>query len=305
MRIHAILNKAGGTLKTTDLKILGQLIEDEFRMHGHEIDVEVVDGRQVGGALGRAARRTDLDILLVGGGDGTVSGAAAALMGKDIALAILPAGTMNLFARTLQIPLELASAVSALAGGRVTAVDLAVVNGEPFVHQFAVGLHARMVRTRERYDYGSRLGKIWATTRAIASAVRTLPMVRLQIDVDGRTEIIESPAVAVSNNLYGEGHMPFADDPTGGVLGVYICRTRDSVATAGLALDVLRGAWRGSKGMTIVPAKRVRIEHDSGPKEDRAVRDGELVRLDPVCDIEIRPRALKVLVPQEAGFLRE
>lgn len=303
MKIHAILNSSGGTLKTTDLGLLEQLVRDEFELHGHQIEIEVVDGPKVGGAIAAASRREDLGALLVGGGDGTVSGAAAALMDKEIALAILPAGTMNLFARTLQIPLDLSQAISALAGGTTTAVDIAVVNGEPFVHQFAVGLHARMVRTRERYDYGSRIGKMWATTRAIASTVRSLPMVRLQIEADGKFETIESPAVAISNNIYGEGHMPYADDPTGGTLGVYICRTRDSLATGRLALDMLRGAWRDNAALTVTAAKRVRIEHDSGPVEDRAVRDGELVRLDPVCEIEIRERALRVVVPSDATFL--
>ena len=300
MKIHAILNRAGGTLKTTDLEILKALICDEFAMHGHTIEVELVEGGEVGVAIDKAAKRDELDVLLVGGGDGTVSCAAAALMDGDIALAILPAGTMNLFARSLQIPLPLDQAVSALAGGRVVAVDIATVNGSSFVHQFAVGLHARMVRTRERIDYGSRIGKMWATTRAIAATVRSLPMVRLEIEVDGRKETIDSPAIAVSNNVYGEGHLPFADDPQGGQLGVYICRTDDSLAMAKLALDMLRGAWRGNKALTIVSAKRVRIDYEGGKRKDRAVRDGELVDLDAASNIEIHEKALRVLVPHDA-----
>ncbi|RXX19750.1 diacylglycerol/lipid kinase family protein, partial [Streptococcus oralis] len=157
--------------------ILSALLHDEFKLHGHEVEVETIDGDGIGAAIGSAAARTDLDVLLVGGGDGTVSTAAAALMNKPIALGILPAGTMNLFARTLQIPIELEDAVSALAGGDITAVDIATVNGEPFVHQFSVGLHARMVRNRERLDYGSKFGKMWATTRAIVTTLKSLPLV--------------------------------------------------------------------------------------------------------------------------------
>ena len=97
MKVHAILNRDGGTLKTTDLAVLSRLIEDEFRLHGHEIEVEVVAGQDVVGAIGGAGRREDIDVLLVGGGDGTVSCAAATLMDRRTALAILPAGTMNLF----------------------------------------------------------------------------------------------------------------------------------------------------------------------------------------------------------------
>ncbi|WP_185983560.1 diacylglycerol/lipid kinase family protein [Aureimonas mangrovi] len=300
MKIHAILNRSGGTLKTTDLDMLERLIRDEFALHGHTIEVEVVDGSGVGDAIGRAAKRDDLDVLLVGGGDGTVSGAAAALTGRPTALAILPAGTMNLFARSLQIPPDLNQAIPALADGRITAVDIAAVNGTPFVHQFAVGLHARMVRARESLDYGSRVGKMWATTRAVAATVNRLPLVSLRMEVDGRTETIESPAVAISNNLYGEWHLPYADDPQAGELGVYICRATKGWEVGKLALDVLRGAWRNNPSLTVLHARSVRIEHRHRKSHDRAVLDGELTDLAAISELEIRPCALKVLVPREA-----
>lgn len=300
MKVHAILNRDGGTLKTTDLDVLSKLIEDEFELHGHEIEVEVIAGKDVVEAIGRAGGREDVDVLLVGGGDGTVSCAAGTLMDTETALAILPAGTMNLFARSLQIPLALQQAVSALAGGRVVAVDIATVNGRPFVHQFSVGLHARMVRARESLDYGSRIGKMWASARAIATTLRSLPMVHLEIEIDGRRQRIQSPAIAVSNNLYGEGHLPFTDEPQAGQLGIYICRTDKTAAVSKLALDILRGAWRGNTALTILTAKTIRIDAALSKTSGRAVRDGELVDLEPSSDVRIHPKALRVLVPEDA-----
>ena len=88
------------------------------------------------------------------------------LMGKKKALAILPAGTMNLFARSLGIPLTLDAAVQSFADGKVQAVDIATANGQPFVHQFSIGMHAKLVHLREKMDFGSRLGKIRASARA-------------------------------------------------------------------------------------------------------------------------------------------
>lgn len=300
MKVHAILNRDGGTLKTTDLAVLSRLIEDEFRLHGHEIEVEVVAGQDVVGAIGGAGQREDIDVLLVGGGDGTVSCAAATLMDRRTALAILPAGTMNLFARSLQIPLALQEAVSALAGGRVTAVDIATVNGKPFVHQFSVGLHARMVRARESLDYGSRIGKMWASTRAIVTTLRSLPLVHMEIEIDGKRQRIQSPAIAVSNNLYGEGHLPFTDEPQAGQLGIYICRTDNIAAVSKLALDILRGAWRGNPALAILTARTIKIDATLSKASGRAVRDGELVDLEPSSEVKIHPRALRVLVPQDA-----
>ncbi|NDW07075.1 diacylglycerol/lipid kinase family protein [Jiella pacifica] len=303
MRILALLNGDGGTLKTTDLDWLSELIEDEFAVHGHGITVEVCAGKDIVAAIEQAAKRDDVDVLLVGGGDGTVSAAASAVFGTDTALAILPAGTMNLFARTLQIPLNLEAAVKALAGGRITKVDVATVNGKPFVHQFAAGLHARMVRFREKITYRSRIGKIWATTRAIALAFRKLPKVEILIKVDGRTERLLCSAIAISNNLYGPDHVPFADNPKGGVLGVYICTERNINKVAKLTLDILTGRWRGNASLVVKTAKHVQLAHRGKPRSNRAVRDGELELLDDLSEVELHPLGLSVLVPAEATYL--
>ncbi|MBP0615690.1 diacylglycerol kinase [Jiella sp. KSK16Y-1] len=303
MHILALLNQDGGTLKTADLDWLSALIRDEFGVHGHEVSVEICPGSKIVSKIEDAAKRADFDVLLVGGGDGTVSAAVGALYDTETALAILPAGTMNLFARTLQIPLALELAVKALAGGTITAVDVATVNGKPFVHQFATGLHARMVRFRERIAYGSRVGKMWATTRAIALAFRRLPKVELVINVDGRTERLKCTAIAISNNLYGSGHLPFADNPKGGVLGVYICTERRLSRVAKLTLDIFTGKWRQNADLIVKSAKHVDLAHRGKPRSNRAVRDGELEVLDDLSKVELHPLSLNVLVPAEATYL--
>ncbi|WP_062227385.1 diacylglycerol/lipid kinase family protein [Aureimonas frigidaquae] len=303
MHVQVVLNRKGGTLRTADLDMLTALIRDEFVMHGHHVEIDLVEGKEIGRAIEAAARRPDLDVLMVGGGDGTVSCAAAAVMGTGIALAILPAGTMNLYARTLQMPLDLPAAINALASGRPVDVDIATVNDRPFVHQFAVGMHARMVRTRERLDYASRIGKMWASTRAIAMTMQRLPLVRLDLEIDGKPEQIETPAVAVSNNMYGAGHLPFADNPRGGVLGVYICETTDRRAVMRLGWDVWRGRWRENPSLRVVTAEKVDLLFPGLVGDRRAVRDGELETLEPRSHIQIRPGKLKVLAPEEASYL--
>ena len=71
MKILALLNRDGGSLKTTDLGQLTTLMQDEFRMHGHELTVDDCSGDEIVAAIGKAAEREDIDVLLVGGGDGT------------------------------------------------------------------------------------------------------------------------------------------------------------------------------------------------------------------------------------------
>lgn len=302
MNLLALLNRDGGTLKTMDCDELAALIRDEFQVQGHQVEVKICDGSQIVDAIEKAARRTDIDALIVGGGDGTVSAAASALVDGEIALGILPAGTMNLFARTLQVPLDLNLAIAALASGAVTRVDYGTVNGKPFLHQFAVGMHARMVRLRDKISYGSRVGKIWATTRAMFAAIRRLPNLDIEITVDGVRQDVKTPAVAVSNNLYGDGHMPYADNPVGGTLGVYICTESRAVAMSRLTFDIMMGNWRINPNLKVLSGRTVTFEYKGRHHKNRAVCDGELMVLEERTKIELHARGLSVLVPTDARY---
>ncbi|MEN3791811.1 diacylglycerol kinase family protein [Fulvimarina sp. MAC3] len=304
MKILALLNQDGGTMKTTNLDWLSNLLRDEFSVHGHTVEIVHCTGDEVVQGISDAIDREDTDVLLVGGGDGTVSAAAAKCAGTETALGILPAGTMNLFARTLQIPLDLEQAIKALASGNITKVDVGRANGEVFVHQYAVGLHARMVRMRNKFSYGSRVGKVLATWRAGWIAIRSLPEISLEIELDGEVRKIKSAAVAFSNNFYGTGHVPFAEDPTEGYLGVYICKARSFGRVARLVLDIMMGAWLDNQDLEAFRAKRVKLIYNGRNHTNRAVKDGELTRLEDKTIIEIDPGALKVLAPNEATYLK-
>ncbi|MCQ8780950.1 diacylglycerol/lipid kinase family protein [Mangrovibrevibacter kandeliae] len=303
MKVVTILNRDGGTLRTTDLDWLQQLIRDEFSLHGHTVEIKVVAGAELPRTLREVADREDIDCLLVGGGDGTVSFAASLTAGTPIALAILPAGTMNLFARSLQIPMDLRRAVAALAGGRLARVDHATANGAPFVHQLAVGLHARMVRFRERFHYGTRLGKILATTRAVLLAIRRPPSFDVELEVDGQVRRLRTPGVAISNNVYGDGHLPFADDPQGGALGIYVCESHDPRSIARLTFDIAMGSWRRNPCLTVYESREVTLTYNGKRLHKRMIKDGEIENLYRVTRIRLEAGALRVVVPADATYL--
>jgi diacylglycerol kinase family enzyme len=170
LRIIAVLNRDGGTLRTMDLTAFSATAVATFARHGHELECQIVSGREVDAALRKAATSKGVDAVMAGGGDGTISTAAGIAYETGMPLAVLPVGTMNLFARALKVPLVLEEALEAIAGGEVGAVDIATANDRAFVHQFGVGVHARLVRIRENLTYGSRYGKMLASLRAIAAA---------------------------------------------------------------------------------------------------------------------------------------
>lgn len=80
------------------------------------------------------------DLVILGGGDGTVSGLTDQLVGKDIVLGVLPFGTANSFARTLGIPLDIAGAIEVLRTGKPRRIDLGMIDGDYFANCAAMGI---------------------------------------------------------------------------------------------------------------------------------------------------------------------
>lgn len=301
MHFVAILNRDGGTLKTTDLDLFSRRASEILTGAGHTLSVRIVSGSEVEAALDKVVGRSRADVVIAGGGDGTISAAAGRLMGKKKMLAVLPAGTMNLFARGLGVPLTLEEALKAFASGEERRVDVATANGRPFVHQFSVGMHAKMVHLREKMDYGSRFGKIRASTRAAWATLRNPPTIEVSLKI-GEAEIVtRTTGIGITNNLFGEGHLPYADHPDGGVLGIYVTVADQRRDLMRLAWNMARGKWRGNQHVEIHQAASVRMTMRSRRQWGKCVIDGELGKLEKTTEIEIHPQALRVLVPAAAA----
>ena len=201
-------------------------------------------------------------------------------MDSKKALAILPAGTMNLFARSLGIPLTLDEAVKSFGDGEVKAVDVASANGRPFVHQFSIGMHAKLVHLRSKMDFASRLGKIRASAKAAWNTALNPPAVDVMLTI-GEAEILtRATAIGITNNLFGEGHLPYADNPDGGVLGIYVTVAEQRGEILRFLLSMARGKWRDNQQVEIHQAERVTLKIRSRRTKLLSVIDGELCKLE-------------------------
>jgi len=298
MRFVAVFNVEGGTFRTRDMPTFCAEAGRIFAEAGHELVCHCVGGDELVAALEAVASNGNAEVLLAGGGDGTISVAAAVAFRHRLPLAVLPAGTMNLFARTLGLPLELDAALTAIGGGAVIAADIATANGRPFVHQFSVGIHTRLVRIREGLVYRSRLGKLWAGARAIVQAVARPPLFEVDIRAGGKSERLLASAVTVSNNRFEEGHIPHADTIDGGVLGVYVVAPMSSWAMARLCIAVLVGHWKQHPQLSERAVEAVTLRFPRRKRKAQAVIDGELVRLEREVVLAIHPGGLSVVVPR-------
>ena len=298
MRFTAVLNRHGGTLRTIDLDAFSGRMRAALERHHHDLDVDIVDGTEIGTALSRAAASRS-DVVIAGGGDGTVSAAAAVLMGTKKALAALPAGTMNLFARGLGIPMSLDGATEAFAGGRIRSIDVASANGRPFIHQFSIGIHAKMVALRDNMEFKSRLGKVRASIHASLTTILDPPTLKVSLVVGDAEMLTRATAVSVTNNLFGEGHLPYADDPDGGVLGIYVTVARHKRHMVRVLWSLARGRWRDNPHVEVHESDGAVLRVLSRKTGRKCVIDGELLPAQAETVFRIHRKVLNVLVPSD------
>jgi diacylglycerol kinase family enzyme len=301
MKMTAVLNREGGTFRTTDMHAYAEKAKAVFSEAGDELEVIICDGKDMPKALERAAHRDDIGAIIAGGGDGTISTAAAIAWKSGMPLGVIPAGTMNLFARSLKLPLDIWSVLDVLAKGEITQADIGSANGKAFVHQFSAGMHARMVRYRNALKYGSRVGKIAANVRASVGVVLNPPEFEIEFDVDGHKEHRMISAISVSNNPFGQNGLLFSDDVTTGHLGIYIADPLRPAGAAKLAVDILRGKLRENAAITEMKAKSVDLHFPKLYRSANFVLDGELIPLGRNVSLRLHPGELKVISPKQDG----
>ncbi len=296
MRLNLILNRNAGALRGSNPDATAQELADIFREHGHNVTVHVLPGREAVSAIAAACREKACDAVIAGGGDGTISAAAAAAAESGLTLGILPLGTMNLFARSLGIPLQAAEAVEALATAETVAVDIGEVNGRFFTHHVTLGLHPRMIRLRERLSYASRVGKILASTQAWWIVVRQPPRLDVRIRADNEEFRRRTAAILVSNNPLGEGHLPYADDPRQGRFGLYVATSRRWRHLTQLAAQIILGEISDNPLLERWQVEQVEIA--LAARSGAASVDGEIVSLESPLKFTLHHGGLSVLKPR-------
>lgn len=298
MDIVLILNRDAGTLRGLDPGEAADGVSRILRVTGGAVAVRIVSGQDVLAAIRDANRDEAVETIVVGGGDGTISAAAAAAVESGKVLGILPLGTMNFFARSLGIPTELSAAAKALSAGEVAAVDVGRINGRTFVHAVALGLHPAMVAEREKLNYGSRYGKMLGSVRAWGHVVRNHRRFDVAIEIDGRRLVRRTAGLVVSNNLLGRGHGPYADSLDRGLLALYVTAARGWVELVRVTAAAALG--RIDENPLIEVHETTTVEIETGPRVARVTIDGELVRMAGPLKIESVPGGLMVLGPASA-----
>ena len=256
----------------------------------------VETGDQIRAAVAQALA-SRCQVVVAGGGDGTLNAVASELANGPVALGVLPLGTLNHFARDLGIPQDPSAALACIAAGHTMAVDIGEVNGHFFLNNSSIGLYVDMVRDRERQQTRLGRGKWLAFVWAVLGALRRYPFLTVRLTVEGHAYMHRTPLVFVGNNAYRTEGLRIGqrDDLRGGVLGVYVTDSPGRWHLLGLGLRALVGRLRQGRDFRSLATTELRI--DTGHRWLRVATDGELRRLATPLQYRMHPRALRVIMP--------
>jgi YegS/Rv2252/BmrU family lipid kinase len=290
-----LLNRGGGAV-AADSESAGK-VAAALAGAGVDVDVELIGGGDCEVRCKAIAERGD-ELLIVGGGDGTISAAASALVGTETRLGILPLGTLNHFARDLGIPTDLAEAAAVIAKGKHRRVDVAEMNGRIFINNSAIGLYPLMVIDRDQQR--KRLGRSKRLAMVVAS-VRTLARFnhqRLALTVnEERKARLDTPLLFVGNNNYriDLGAAGQRDSIEAGELCVMVMRKKTRAGLIAASIRALFNRSRPDDMVYLDGVERLRVASHRG--ELAVSLDGEVVRAEPPLDYRIRKKALNVVTP--------
>jgi diacylglycerol kinase (ATP) len=234
------------------------------------------------------------NLVIVGGGDGTMCAVANILAKSDATMGVLPLGTGNAFARDLGIPTDLDKAIDVLTTGMATEVDLGVCDGKYFLNVVTIGLTATVAKTLTvplkrrfgRFVYGIALSK----------ALHEMKPFLAKLETENGTKEVNAVQVVIGNGRYHGGPLPLSPTAaiTSGSLRLY-------VVEAGSKVDLLKYALLLPTGLQGV-LKTVHSEATKGGKittepVQSVVVDGELSNKTPI-EFSTEPLSLRVMVPE-------
>ena len=283
-------------VNTRSLKGTEWLEQTKQKLSEAGIELAVAEGFSKAPDLFRRAEVEARDdrLVIVGGGDGTMSAIANILAKTACTMGVLPLGTGNAFARDLGIPTDLDKAVEILVSGMTAEVDLGVCDGKYFLNVITIGLTTTVAKTLTvplkrrfgRFVYGIALFKALRQTKPFLATIET---------ENGRTEI-NTIELVIGNGRYHAGPLPLSPTAaiTSGSLRLYAV---EAGSTAGLIKYALL-LPTGLQGIL----KTVHSERTEGgtvttTPVQSVVVDGEVSHKTPIR-FSVEPLALKVMVPK-------
>jgi YegS/Rv2252/BmrU family lipid kinase len=264
---------------------------DQLKSLGLELQEESTeDPEQLSEIIRR--HRDQVDLVIIGGGDGTLNAAIEGLVDTQLPLGILPLGTANDLARTLGIPQNLSQACQVIATGEVRGIDLGWVNGKYFFNVASFGLSVQITKRLTK-----EAKRRWGVFAYLATSLQVIWQARpfhAEIRIGDQSVQVKTVQIAVGNGRYYGGGMAVAKDATidDQNLDLYSLE----IQSWWQILLVLPALWRGQQatwpGFRTLRSQEIEV-HTRRPRSIST--DGEITTQTPAT-FRVVPQALFVLV---------
>ena len=262
--------------------------------------VEVTElGPDVSVARRIAELRPQLDRIVVAGGDGTLNGVLAEVLDAELPLGIIPLGTANDFARSLDLPDDPVDAAKCVAAGCVRRVDVGEVNGRLFLNAVGVGLGPELTRELDR-EKKKRFG-VLAYFDSLMHVLGKRRRRRARLTVDGKPIRTRFVQVTIANGRHYGGGMTICNDAQvhDGLLHVLCVRPLTAWQLFLRGVRFKFGDVTGDEKLTYETGREVWLET---AKQCDATADGEMLTKTPL-KCTVHPQALQVYVPDESAAI--
>jgi YegS/Rv2252/BmrU family lipid kinase len=299
-----LYNPAAGRLS---VRLFVRDLVKSLAASGWKVDVvETLNGSHATHASRQAAAE-GYDTVFAVGGDGTAGQVTSGLMGSETALAVLPAGTTNIWAREQGMQpfgwrrwWALTENAGLLANAPVQRVDVGLCNGFPFLLWAGIGLDALVIH---RVEPRRRLAKYFAVPQFAASIFWEGAFwngMNLHVTADGR-QVEGHFLLAVATNIrsYAGGMAVLSPEAMldDGQMDLWLFGGQNLADALRQLFDLLSGRHVSSEQVRCLPFSAARIESE----EPFSLQvDGEPALGGRTAELSVRPRALKVLMPRRA-----
>jgi diacylglycerol kinase (ATP) len=280
------------------------LVEDSLQRNGwgNTLWLET-SADDPGRAMTKQAVAEHVDLVIGAGGDGTIRHVADTLAHTGIPMGLVPAGTGNLLARNLDLPLEELDAIEVALGGQVRQIDLVKITvdnraPEHFAVMAGIGIDA-MIMDETDDDLKDTVGSA-AYFVAAAKALGRLP-IRLMVQLDSNRPVRRHAMLCVIGNvgtLRGNIVLIPGASPDDGLLDVYIASPRRFRHWIKVALRLLTRRAKKDDQVDQYTGKTVRITIDG---KDNYQLDGDVIGESTTLNAEIQPGALAICIPAKSA----
>ena len=236
------------------------------------------------------------DMIIIGGGDGTLSCCLPALMETDRPFGVLPMGTANDLARTLGLPSDPVDAAAVISRGVTKKIDIGIVNDRPFFNVASIGFPAEVARFHT--GWRKKLLRLVSYPISWFDALKVHRNFNATITCDGHERRVRCSMIAVGNGRHYGGGLTISEDADidDGWLRVSYVRPVRFWRALGLLPSLRLGTIAREEEAEVWRAKRIAIRTD---RSKRINVDGELVGTTP-ANFAVREKCLEVFVPSAA-----